>query len=137
MFRPNLCKSHCVMFVCLFISAGNGLQDPNLFLFKCESSAQEGCVCVCVNIYFQENSLSFNCSNIFCLLAKVSCCPLKLSFGRKGQFWCFPRDGFHNDSLFCYCPEFDLSVFSVFHPIGWFQTQPHDRWCSAFDLGGW
>lgn len=78
--------------------------------------------------------MSFNCRNRFYLPAEDSYCPLKVGFWRKGQFWCFSLGGFHNAALFCYCPAFDPSVFSVFHHIEIVVGQTH-RWWSAFDLG--
>lgn len=85
--------------------------------------------------------MSFNCHNSFFfghnrfyLPAEDSYCPLKVSFWRKGQFWCFSLGGFHNAALFCYCPAFDPSVFSVFHHIEIVVGHTH-RWWSAFDLG--
>lgn len=65
--------------------------------------------------------------------AEVSYCPFKLGFCRNGRFGCFSLDSFHNDSLFTYCPAFDLTLLSVFHHIQIMDDIPGR--CSAFDLG--
>lgn len=84
-FKSNLCKlSHIPLYVLVHFCSKCPLKT-DLFVFKHECNAEKVSlsVYVCVlyiNIYFQENSFCFNCSNIFCLPAEIKYCSLKLSF---------------------------------------------------------